>query len=110
VNVGGYPNGKNHGQYVGFDVVNNSSPTVKGTKIDPLITYLADTSVGQSGAPLWRYLQDSGKRFLVAVHNGGCHDVLDDCRPAGGGKQTSNMGVLITSDVLKQIEQWKKEI
>jgi V8-like Glu-specific endopeptidase len=108
VNVGGYPNGKNHAQYVGYDVVNNSTPTARRVKIDELITYLADTSVGQSGAPVWRYLQESGKRCLVAVHNGACHDVLDGCKTSSSTKPTSNMGVLITTTVLDQLEKWKK--
>ncbi len=76
--------------------------------MDRVITYLADTSEGQSGAPVWRFLPDSGKRCLVAVHNGGCHDLFDGCKPAGGGKHTSNMGVLVTADLLQQIELWKK--
>ncbi len=108
VNVSGYPNDKNHEQHIAYDIVNNANPTVKGTKIPELITYLVDTKLGQSGAPVWRYLPDSKTRYLVAVHHGACHDALDGCKPTASSKPTSNMGVLITTAVLDQIAAWKK--
>jgi V8-like Glu-specific endopeptidase len=110
VNVGGYPKDKNHIPQCAYDVINNSSPTVNGTSIPELITYLVDTKDGQSGSPVWRYWKDSGKRCMVAVHHGSCIDVMDGCKTSTGGRPTSNTGVLITTDVLNQINAWKQQM
>lgn len=110
VRVSGYPNDKNHEQYFAYDVVNNANPTVKGAKVPELITYLVDTKTGQSGAPVWRKLENGQKRCLVAIHHGECHELLDGCKPTANSKPTSNMGVLLTSAVLDQIAAWKKEM
>lgn len=106
VNVGGYPKGKNGMQYLAYDKVKSAPPTAKGTPIKELITYLVDTGDGQSGAPVWKYIKSSGKRYLVAVHHGSCVASLDGCIKSG--KVTSNLGVLITPAILKQIQSWKK--
>ena len=108
VNVGGYPKNRDHVQVVAFDAVKDIPPTVKGKAINELITYLTDTSEGQSGAPVWIFFPKSGKRYLVAIHGGTCHDALDGCKPTSRSRPTSNMGVLITQAVIDQIEAWKK--
>ena len=108
VNVAGYPRTKNHKQWMAFDAVNDSTPTAAGRPLPEVITYLADASDGQSGAPVWRYIKKSARRYLVAVHHGKCHVALDGCRPPGARKVSSNLGVLITRDVIRQIESWKQ--
>jgi V8-like Glu-specific endopeptidase len=105
VNVAGYPDGKSHTQWIAYDLVDKVPPTVSGTAIPELITYLVDTSDGQSGAPVWRFIKASGVRYLVAVHLGGCHPSLDGCMVQG--KRSSNLGLLLTKQVIAQINYWK---
>ncbi len=107
LNVSGYPNGKRNKQYIAFDKVKNAPPTIKGKPVGQLITYMVDTSDGQSGSPVWKYIKSTGKRYLVAVHRGGCHSNIDGCNDKWG-KPTSNMGVLMTATVIKQLRTWIK--
>ena len=69
---------------------------------------LTDTAESQGGAPVWLWFPNSGKRYLVAVHSGSCHEALDGCKPSRTSRPTSNMGVLLTTAVEDQIEAWKK--
>ena len=110
VNVSGYPKSQSHTQWVAFDAIRDVPPTIKGQRVNELITYLTDTSEGQSGAPVWLFFPDSGRRYLVAVHGGSCHEALDGCKPTSRGRPTSNMGVVLTKDVVDQIEAWKKSM
>lgn len=110
VNVGGYPKTQPHRQVVAFDAVRDAPPTIKGRPVNELITYLTDTSEGQSGAPVWLFFPNTGRRYLVAVHRGECHPALDGCKPAASSRPTSNLGVLITKEVVDQIEAWKKSM
>lgn len=110
VNVGGYPKSKDHTQWVAFDAVKDVPPAIKGTAINELITYLTDTSEGQSGAPVWLFFPNNGKRYLVAVHGGTCHDLIDGCKPTAKSRPTSNMGVLMTREVVDQINAWKQSM
>jgi V8-like Glu-specific endopeptidase len=110
VNVSGYPKNKDHTQWVAFDAVKDVPPTVKGTAVNELITYLTDTSEGQSGAPVWLFFPNNGKRYLVAVHGGTCHEVLDGCKATVRSRPTSNMGVLMAKDVVDQINAWKQSM
>jgi V8-like Glu-specific endopeptidase len=110
VNVSGYPRNKDHTQWVAFDAVRDVPPTINGQSVNELITYLTDTSEGQSGAPVWVFFPNTGKRYLVAVHGGTCHESLDGCKPTRTSRPTSNMGVVITKDVVDQIEAWKKSM
>jgi len=110
VNVGGYPKGKDHTQWVAFDAVRDVPPTIKGQRVNELITYLTDTSEGQSGAPVWLFFPNSGKRYLVAVHGGTCHEALDGCKPTRNSRPTTNMGVVLTKDVVDQINAWQQSM
>lgn len=110
VNVGGYPKSKDHTQWVAFDAVKDVPPTIKGQHVNELITYLTDTSEGQSGAPVWLFFPNTGKRYLVAVHGGRCHDALDGCKSSRSARPTSNMGVVMTKDVVDQINAWKQSM
>lgn len=110
VNVSGYPKNQNHTQWVAFDAVKDVSPTFKGQRVNELITYLTDTSEGQSGAPVWLFFQNTGKRCLVAVHGGSCREMLDGCKPSRTSRPTSNMGVLMTKEVVDQINAWKQSM
>lgn len=110
VNVSGYPKSQNHTQWVAFDSVRDVPPTIKGQRVNELITYLTDTSEGQSGAPVWVFFPSTGKRYLVAVHGGRCHDALDGCKPSRSARPTSNMGVVMTKDVVDQINAWKQSM
>ncbi len=106
VNISGYPKSKNNKQYLAYDRVKASPPTINGKPVNELITYLVDTSEGQSGSPVWKYIKKTGKRYLVAIHRGGCHANLDGCLKSG--KVSSNMGVLISQSVINQIQSWIK--
>jgi len=108
VNVSGYPTSKRHVQWMAFDRIVDSTPTAGKHKLNELIAHVADTSDGQSGGPIWRYSKKTKKRYLVAVHHGACIPAIDGCRPPGSRKVASNLGVLLTSDVLRQIERWKE--
>jgi V8-like Glu-specific endopeptidase len=108
VNVAGYPDGKSHQLYTAYDTVNQVSPTMSGKDVPELLSHTVDTSNGQSGAPVWRHDPATGVRYLVAVHLGGCRlDTvsLDGCLV--NGKQTSNMGRLLTQKAVDQITLWK---
>jgi V8-like Glu-specific endopeptidase len=108
VNVGGYPKNRNHTQWIAWDVIKDAPPKVQNKPVNELITYLTDTSEGQSGAPVWLSFPKSNRRYLVAVHQGSCHPDLDGCSGSPRSRPTSNMGVLITQEVVDQIEAWKK--
>ena len=55
------PRVKDHTQWVAFDAVRDVPPTIKGQRVNELITYLTDTSEGQSGAPVWLFFPNSGQ-------------------------------------------------
>ena len=102
VNVSGYPFDKdtehdlNHTaagvQWLEFDWVDNAYPKLRGSEV-PLVTYLAPTSGGHSGSPVWTKDPKTGIRSLVAIHR-------------GLGPFSNSNGVLITSTVIDQLAKW----
>jgi V8-like Glu-specific endopeptidase len=102
VNVAGYPGDKDPGDmirdtpagylYHDFDKVQDAFRRENGALVS-LVTYDAYASPGQSGGPVWTKDKVTGHRYLVAVHRGK--------NPRG-----ENEGVLITPQVIKQLDNW----
>ncbi len=59
---------------------------------DRILTYLADTSGGNSGSPVWEYFADTGYRRVVAIH--------------AYGDPRANGGPRLVSQNLPLIEEW----
>jgi len=83
-------------QWVSTDrVVDPARPDMPG-----MITYMADMTDGQSGAPVW--LNWEGFRNLVAINTGGSE------RATAPFDITANMGVRITEPVLRVLRAWMR--
>lgn len=59
----------------------------------PILSYLTDTSAGQSGSPIW--IDDNGKLVLVGIHT--CTEDMNS------GQR--NKGVRLTSNVIQEIQK-----
>ncbi len=80
VNIAGYPGvvqgesdsydmWKNYGSVTGYEGTNNR-----------IMLHVVDTSGGQSGAPVWKYNDETKNRRLVAIHVYGSADANGACR------------------------------
>ena len=94
VNVSGYPTEPGDGQFQYFH-----SSRVKATT-ERRLFYDVDTVGGQSGSPVWAYLDDSKDPIVVAIHAYGIGGV-----PAGLSV-VANSGPRIISEVLNVIRGW----
>lgn len=98
-------------------MVRSASPTARKRPVRQLITYAADTSQGISGSPVWYWDEKSKRRYLIAVHHGGCGNcetppALDDCTTQQVGEDCTSdpkIGVLLTRQVVRQIRDWINE-
>jgi glutamyl endopeptidase len=68
-----------------------------------VMLHTIDTSGGQSGAPIW-FMQD-GIPWLAGIHSRPAKAWSVDATSAMS--RTHNSGVLITPDILRQLEAWK---
>lgn len=94
VNVSGYPTEPGDGQFQYFH-----SSRVKATT-ERRLFYDVDTVGGQSGSPVWAYLDDSKDPIVVAIHAYGIGGV-----PAGLSV-VANSGPRIIPEVLDVIRGW----
>ena len=92
VNTAGYPSDRSTN---GVDMYYTNGPTDHAST--HRVYYSGedgmDTYEGQSGSPVWRYISDSGMRYINAVH-------------AKGGS-TLNSGTRITGTKFNSLQSWK---
>ncbi|MGE0275606.1 MAG: serine protease [Nitrospiraceae bacterium] len=97
--------------------VRSVGPTAGRRPIPELITYTADTSFGISGSPVWYWDDKTKRRYLVAVHHGGCGECgkppgLDVCRTQTVGANCiadPKLGVILKQSAVRQIRGWINE-
>ncbi len=104
VKIGGYPGEK--GKYpcsvlhLSTDVLVSSSPQLNGKQKD-LLLYLADTSAGMSGSPVW-IENHKGNKCLIGIHTS--FSTFKKVRSNHILK--GNLGVLITDSIMVQLKNW----
>lgn len=117
LNICGYRKNDNGRPTLLPATVRSVSPTAGKQPVRQLITYAADTSQGISGSPVWYWDEKSKRRYLIAVHHGGCGNCqtppgLDDCMMQGVGEDCMSdpkIGILLTQQVVRQVRDWINE-
>ena len=80
VNVAGYP-GELQGESSSYDMWHDYDSVTGYEGINNrIMLHAVDTSGGQSGAPVWRYSEETGSRRLVGIHVYGGVEANGACR------------------------------
>ena len=124
VTVCGYPKTPSkweHTQVTGSDLMHEVPAVLSnGTALPTHISFLTDTTEGQSGSPAWIHVDRKTKEHLPAATKTSAYALVAlqqmHCQDQGAnsrwrncvknGKPTYNLGLRLTDDVKKQIDTW----